>query len=99
MVTIQWVQVMAGAIGGGLIPTILTLVNFRMNRKSQVVDLDEKKLDFAQKSVSFMDTENDKLMKRVQILEEKVENLVSYKCEKLTCKNRIPARETTPDNQ
>lgn len=67
-------------VGGGL----STLVNFKLRNKTE-------KVDFADKSMKYMEEFNDKLIKRIESLENEVKWLSEFKCEKHPCKNRIPA--------
>jgi len=73
-------------IGGGL----TTLINFRLNKKAQEVANQSQKVDFADKAVKFMETQNDSLMERIVTLEEDVKKLFVFKCEKINCKDRVP---------
>ncbi len=66
-------------VGGGL----STLVNFKLLNKTE-------KVDFADKSMKYMEEFNDKLIKRIESLENEVKWLSAFKCEKNPCRNRIP---------
>jgi hypothetical protein len=92
----EWVQIAIGFIGGGAFSTLL---NWRINKKKETVELEEKELDFAEKSINFMDKENARYIRiieesylRIETLEQKVDNLINYKCENLGCTKRRPAR-------
>ena len=66
-------------VGGGL----STLVNFKLRTKTE-------KVDFADKSMKYMEAFNDKLIKRIENLENEVKWLSEFKCERPKCTTRIP---------
>ena len=73
-------------VGGGL----TTLVNWKNAKRKEKILTDSEKVDFADKSMKYMEEFNDKLIKRIENLENEVKWLTAFKCEKNPCKNRIP---------
>jgi hypothetical protein len=65
-------------IGGGL----TAFLNWRIRSKTE-------KVDFADKAMKFMEEQNDSLMKRIEVLEKKVNALETMQCKKIDCKIRI----------
>lgn len=82
-------QIISFIIGGGL----STIVNLRLNKKSQ-------SLDFTEKAVKFLEDRTDKLMEDIKKMQLQIDILSELKCEKNPCKHRIPpsAMEIKQDN-
>ena len=79
----QYIEIIAGFLGGG---GLMIILNYRMNKKIQ-------KIDFADKAIFFLESQNDKYTARIERLEKDVEKLFQFKCENINCKNRKPPRE------
>lgn len=73
-------------IGGGL----TTLINWKLQKRSQQILTDVQKVDFADKAIGFMDRQNAGLMERICKLENDVKKLLQFKCEREKCNKRIP---------
>lgn len=78
----EYLQTIIGLISGG---GLVTILNYRLNRRVQ-------KVDFADKAVKFMEEQNDIYIKRIERLEDDVKKLFEFKCEDMTCRKRQPPR-------
>ena len=81
------ITIVSSIIAGG---TLTTLVNLKIRRQSEKVDVNIKEVDFADKAVDFMDRQADKYIERIEKLEADVSKLMAFKCEKIDCPNRQP---------
>jgi hypothetical protein len=73
-------------VGGGL----TTLINWKNSKRKEKIQTDIERVDFADKSMKYMEEFNDKLIKRIEALENEVKWLTAFKCEKNPCRNRVP---------
>ena len=70
--------ILAFFTGGG----ITAVLSFRYAKKTS-------KLDYADRAMKFMEETNEKLIKRVEILEQRVDTLEPISCRRIDCKIRI----------
>ncbi len=72
--------ILAFVSGGG----ISTIISLKFARKSN-------KVDFADKAIRFMEEQNDKMIKRVEALEKRIDDLEEISCLKIDCAGRVRA--------
>lgn len=70
--------ILAFITGGGL----TALISARWTRKNS-------KLDYADRAIAFMESQNERLILRIDKMGKRIDSLEVVSCQKLECKNRI----------